>query len=231
MAAAIHTLDTLLQSPNPQSSLEATVMLASLRAYPRPGVSSSDVAQERAKARELFDRVTKVLEVEDARMNGHGPSRVSRSIGNDTDMHAEIARLWQGENLDRVGKSLKEALRISEASGQTDPRLLNNLGALQQFDGNLAEARELYEAALTCTTTLSSDIAEAMSTSILYNLARVYEEEGRDDLAKDAYEKLLLRHPEYVDGTLIVPNLLNISLIGYCSQDSAGSDAGQPEST
>ncbi|KAJ7028536.1 RNA polymerase II-associated protein [Mycena alexandri] len=202
MAAAIHTLDTLLQPPNPQSSLEATVMLASLRAFPRPGVSSSDVAQERTKARELFDRVSKVLEVEDARANGHGPSRVSRSIRNDMDMHAEIARLWQGENLDRVGKSLKEALRVSEASGQPDPRLLNNLGALQHFDGHLVEARELYESALTGTTSLSSDVGEAMSTSILYNLARVYEEEGRDDLAKDAYEKLLLRHPEYVDAKI-----------------------------
>ncbi|KAJ6538839.1 hypothetical protein DFH09DRAFT_1397490 [Mycena vulgaris] len=140
-----------------------------------------------------------VLEVEDARANGHGPSQVSQSIGNDMDMHAEIARLWQGENLDRVGKSLKEALRISEASGQPDPRLLNNLGALQQFDGNLADARELYESALTSTATLGTEVAEAMSTSILYNLARVYEEEGRDDLVKDAYEKLLLRHPEYVD--------------------------------
>ncbi|KAJ6594521.1 RNA polymerase II-associated protein [Mycena capillaripes] len=202
MAAAIHTLDTLLQSPNPQSSLEATVMLASLRAYPRPGVSSSDVAQERTKARELFDRVTKVLEADDARTNGHGPSRVSRSIGNDMDMHAEIARLWQGENLDRVCKSLKEALRISEVSGQPDPRLLNNLGALQHLDAKFADARELYENALTGTTSLSSEVAEAMSTSILYNLARVYEEEGRDDMAKDAYEKLLLRHPEYVDAKI-----------------------------
>ncbi|KAF7357881.1 Tetratricopeptide repeat protein 1 [Mycena venus] len=202
MAAAIHTLDTLLQPPNPQSSLEATVILASLRGYPRPGVSSSDVAQERAKARELFDRVTKVLEAEDARVNGHGPSRVSRSIGNDIDMHAEIARLWQGENLDRVGKSLTEALRISEASGQTDPRLLNNLGALLQLDGKLADAREKYESALQVTAGLNSEGAEAMSTSILYNLARVYEEEGLDDMAKDAYEKLLLRHPEYVDAKI-----------------------------
>ncbi|KAJ7658031.1 RNA polymerase II-associated protein, partial [Mycena rosella] len=189
-------------APNPQSSLEATVMLASLRAYPRPGVSSSDVAQERAKARELFDRVVKVLEVEDARANGHDPSRVSQSIGADMDMHAEIARLWQGENLDRVRKSLEAALRISEASGQPDPRILNNLGALQQLDGNLANARDRYESALTSTSTLGSDVAEAMSTSILYNLARVYEEEGRDDLAKDAYEKLLLRHPEYVDAKI-----------------------------
>ncbi|KAF8212535.1 RNA polymerase II-associated protein [Mycena galopus ATCC 62051] len=202
MAAAIHTLDTLLQPPNPQSSLEATVMLASLRAYPRPGVSSSDVAQERAKARELFDRVAKVLEVEDARANGHGSSRLTRSIGNDIDLHAEIARLWQSENLDRVGKSLTEALRISEASGQTDPRLLNNLGALYHLDGKLAEARDMYQNALQVTAGLSSEAGEGMSTSILYNLARVYEEEGEDSMAKDAYEKLLLRHPEYVDAKI-----------------------------
>ncbi|KAK7006015.1 Tetratricopeptide repeat protein 1 [Favolaschia claudopus] len=202
MAAAIHTLDTLLQPPNAQSSLEATVMLASLRAYPRPGVSSSDVAQERAKARELFDRVVRVLEVEDARANGHGPSKASRSLGSDIDMHTEIARLWQSENLDRVRKSLTEALRISQASGQVDPRLLNNLGTLFHLDGKVTEAREMYENALQLTSSLSTEAGESMSTTILYNLARVYEDDGREDMAKDAYEKLLLRHPEYVDAKI-----------------------------
>src|ERR1700690_303096 len=105
MAAAIHTLDTLIQPPNPQRSLEATAMLASLRAHPRPGVSSSDVAQERTRARELFERVSKGLELDDVRTNGQGQqSRTARTIGEDMDMHAEIARLWQGENLDRMGK-------------------------------------------------------------------------------------------------------------------------------
>ena len=32
-------------------------------------------------------------------------------------------------------------------------------------------------------------------STVLYNFARVYEVEGEDDLAKDAYEKLLSRHP------------------------------------
>ncbi|KAJ7263165.1 hypothetical protein B0H12DRAFT_1231010 [Mycena haematopus] len=171
MAAAIHTLGTLLQPPNPQSSLEVTLMLASLRLYPRPSVSSSDLVVERPKARELFDLVTKVLEIEDARVvNGHD-------------------RAVMAENLHRVGKSLTEALHISEASGQTDPRLLNNLGALNHFDGKLAEARDMYQNASHVTASLSSEAAEAMSTSILYNLARVYEE-GLEDMAKDAYEKL-----------------------------------------
>jgi RNA polymerase-associated protein CTR9 len=39
-----------------------------------------------------------------------------------------------------------------------------------------------------------------MSTSMLYNLARVYEDGGDVAMAKEAYDKLLARHPEYVDG-------------------------------
>jgi RNA polymerase-associated protein CTR9 len=181
-------------------------MLASLRAHPRPGVSNADAAQERIKARELFDRVMKTLEIDDTRANanGHGnptgPSRAARRIMEDIDMHCEIARLWQDESLDRTGKALSEALRISEASGQVDPRLLNNLGALHHLEGNLTEARVMYESALTSAAGLGSAIGEGMSTSMLYNLARVYEDGGDDTMAKEAYDKLLSRHPEYVDG-------------------------------
>jgi RNA polymerase-associated protein CTR9 len=198
--AAIHTLDTLLQPPNTQKSLEATVMLASLRAHPRPGISSADMTQEKARARDLFDRVWKSIELDETRTNGHAPSRASRAILDDMDMHAEIARLWQGENIDRMRKALKEALRISESTGNIDPRLLNNLGVLQHLEGNYASARNMYETGLTTAAGLSMDISEAMSTSILYNLARVYEDQGEEGLAKEAYEKLLSRHPEYVDG-------------------------------
>lgn len=213
LAAAIHTLDTLLQPPNPQKSNEATVVLASLRAYPRPGISSADTTQERVKARELFDRVMKSLETEDTRtdVTGHGRtnglSKTAQRICEDMDMHAEIAKLWQGESLDRMGRSLKEALRISEASGGVDPRLLNNLGALYHLEGNLAEARAMYEGALTSAAGLGQEIGEGMSTSILYNLARVYEDGGDEVMAREAYEKLLARHPEYVDGALCYSRL------------------------
>ena len=51
-------------------------MLASLRAHPRPGISSSDAAQEKLKARELYDKVYKMLGLTDiARANGTGSSR------------------------------------------------------------------------------------------------------------------------------------------------------------
>lgn len=187
-------------------------MLASLRAHPRPGVSTTDAAQERIKARELFDRVLKGIEIEEtarnnAPVNGHahaqGLSRSARRVHEDMDMHAEVAQLWQegGDgSLERMGRALREALRISEGSGKVDPRLLNNLGALCHLEGHTTEARELYERALTSAAGLGPDIGEGMSTTMLYNLARVYEDAGDDAMANDAYEKLLARHPEYVDG-------------------------------
>ncbi|KAG5647061.1 hypothetical protein DXG03_001431 [Asterophora parasitica] len=202
MAAAIHTLDTLLQPPNTQRSMEATVMLASLRAHPRPGVSSSDVAQERTKARDLFERVIKGLEIDDVRTNGQAPTKTSRSIADDMEMHVEIARLWQGESLERMGRALKEAFQIGETAGQVDPRLLNNLAALNHLEEHLPEARSLYEKSLISASGLGTDAGEAMSTTILYNLARVYEDQGEQSLANDAYEKLVSRHPEYVDAKI-----------------------------
>ncbi|KAL0956914.1 hypothetical protein HGRIS_003018 [Hohenbuehelia grisea] len=207
VAAAIHTLDTILQPPNPQKSHEATIMLASLRAHPRPGVSTQDLAQERSKARELFERATKGLELEISRTQG-AHTRGYRAVMEDLEVHIEIAKLWQGESLERVDKSLKEALRIGQATGKLDPRLLNNIGALRHMEGDLTEARRLYEASLTSASTLGANVADGASTSILYNLSRVYEEQGEDAMAKDAYEKLLSRHPEYVDGKIRQAHML-----------------------
>jgi len=206
-AAAIHTLDGFLQPPNPQRSLEATAMLASLRLHPRPGVSSSDAAQERTKARELFDRVYRTIEQHEdgATRNGNAsrseppPTRV---VTDDVEMHIEFSRLLQSENLDRTGKIFREAVRISEEAGRVDPRLLNNLGVVSHLESRFEEARIMYENALVGASALGAE-AEAMSTSVLYNLARVYEDLNDDAKAMEAYEKLLDRHPEYVDGTYL----------------------------
>ncbi|KAF8229067.1 RNA polymerase II-associated protein [Tricholoma matsutake] len=209
MAAAIHTLDTILQPPNSQRSVEATIMLASLRAHPRPGVSSSDITQERAKARDLFERVTKGIETEETRTNGHNQTKPSRSITDDREMHIEVARLWQAESLDRMGKALKEALRISETAEDVDPRLLNNIGALHHLEGDFSTARSSYEKALISASGLGTEGGESISTSILYNLARVYEDQGEEALAKDAYDKLISRHPEYVDAKIREASMLS----------------------
>ncbi len=185
-------------------SLEATAMLASLRLHPRPGVSTSDAAQERTKARELFERVYRAMEVsEDVAQNGNGSRSdppLSRAVVDDVGMHIEFARLLQNENLERTGKIFAEAVRVSEEAGRVDPRLLNNLGVVSHLESRFEEARIMYENALVGASALGTE-AEAMSTSVLYNLARVYEDLNDEGKAMEAYEKLLERHPEYVDGT------------------------------
>ncbi|KAG6370018.1 hypothetical protein JVT61DRAFT_12537 [Boletus reticuloceps] len=168
------------------------------------GVSSADVAQEKLKAHELFDRAMKAIKLDDARANGHAirSSRATTALNDDMEMHVEIARLWQEDNTERTTKAFRDASRVSAASSHAEPRLLNNPGALQHMESNLDEARTTYEDALTKAATLSAEDSEAMSTSILYNLARVYKDSGEHAIAKEVYDKLLSRHPEYVDAKI-----------------------------
>ncbi|EEB94099.1 hypothetical protein MPER_07148, partial [Moniliophthora perniciosa FA553] len=203
MAGAIHTLDTLISTSQPKGPSQATepptpalAFLASLRAYPRAGVSSSDVDKERAKARELFDRVTKSL-------SPATPNPNSNVLANDMAI---------------TGKALREALNISStgnSEAEVEVGILNNLGVLAHLDDKYAEARGLYERALTTIASGAGERKGDVATSILYNLARVYEEEGEETLAKEAYDKLLTRHPEYVEAKIRLAHLLlthNLSL-------------------
>jgi RNA polymerase-associated protein CTR9 len=189
------------------------MMLASLRAYARPALSSAETAQEKVKARELFDRVTKALDAPVQANGVSGSHALVRSnlseLVNDPDMFVEIARLWYNDNLEKAIKALKEAVRIqrqvvatasSPSSGLLYLRLQNNLAVLRHLDGSFADARPLYEEALPAALQADSPESEGASTTILYNLARLYEDQGDMVMAKDAYQKLLSRHSEYSDG-------------------------------
>ena len=151
-----------------------------------------------------FDRICKNLgPPEDLHSQLNGPKTLTsstRSLAEDSELHLEIARLWQTDDLSRAERAYLEASRLNEASGKAEPRLLNNLGTIHQLAGRLDQARSTYENALTTAASLDSGAGEQMTTSILYNLARVYEEQGEEGMAKEAYDKLLARHPEYVDG-------------------------------
>ena len=168
-------------------------------------MTDSEKVEEKTRARDLFDRVCKDIGVSSsslAQTNGHTANLTSssRKLADDPDMFIEIAKLYQDESLDRMERAYRQALTGSEAAGKVEPRLVNNLGALRHLDGHLDEARSMYETALTHASNLDQSTAEAMSTSILYNLARVYEDQGETAKAKEAYDKLLARHPEYADG-------------------------------
>ena len=200
-----------MQPPNPQKCLEATVMLASLRAFPRVCLSSAEAVAERAKARELFENVLKVLDlVETPRLNGsqsgtdsYQKRKALSNFGDDLDLFIEAGRLWKDDEEPRV-RLLEEAVRVAEsraqAGGPPEPRLRNNLGVLKHNKGEFKEAQSTYEAALTEASSVSGENSEGMITTILYNLGRLYEDQGETNLAKEAFKKLLRRHREYTDG-------------------------------
>ena len=208
--AAIHTLDALLQPPNPQKHLEVQVLLASLRAYPRAGMSSLDLAADRSKARDLYENVLKALDLNASGLTNtkavdEVTSAKARALfGDDVELYIEAARLWQDENKEKMYRILEEAVRAVQArvaaGGKSEPRLINNLAVLKHLDGEYAESRSMYEQALTDASAVSGKDGDAMTTTILYNLARAYEDSGDSGLAQDAYSKLVSRHPEYVDG-------------------------------
>lgn len=207
VSAAMHSLETLLQTPNTTPSIEATAMLASIRSVPRPGMSTAEIAQAKTSARELYDKVSKTLHLPEAMhvpVNGHVNTltRSHRRTAEDIEMHIEIAKLWFEDDISRVERGLQEALRLSEREkgGKVDARLVNNIGALQHISGRYDSARSLYERSLMDATSSGSPADENASTTILYNLARLYEDQGDEIAAKNAYEKLLSRHPEYTDG-------------------------------
>ena len=211
------------------------VMLASLRANPLHGADSS----EKGKARDLYDQVSKILGLPDATMhaqNGtqpHPTGRSARKIAEDVDMHIEIARLWQEDNLERMHRALKEALRISETTSRSEPKLVNNVAVMAYLDENLESARTMFESALTQSSKEDSTGADAMSSTLLYNLARTYEQQGDETMAKGAYEKLLDRHPEYVDGEClkVCSTCHRIDVGPKCSEGPTGADARRPEQT
>ena len=91
-------------------------------------------------------------------------------------------------------------LKKRKGASSPDPRIVNNIAALHHIDGKVA--RGLYEEALAEPAAFGTDddASDAATTTILYNLAGVYEDAGESTVAKEAYDKLLARHPEYIDG-------------------------------
>jgi RNA polymerase-associated protein CTR9 len=175
-------------------------------------LSSQEAAADKIKARDLFERVKKsaATTVNGAtKMNG-APSAVPGKRPawlSDMEMHLEIARLWEKESIEKAMIAYQDARKISETSTRgVDPRIVNNIGVLEHLQGKLPESRAQYEVALgvVATTWANDENMDGISTTLLYNLARVYEDQGEASMAKEAYDKLLSRHPEYIDGTCIL---------------------------
>ncbi|CEL59368.1 Tetratricopeptide repeat protein 1 OS=Schizosaccharomyces pombe (strain 972 / ATCC 24843) GN=tpr1 PE=1 SV=1 [Rhizoctonia solani AG-1 IB] len=184
LSAAIHDLDKLVQR---NAGIEASAFLASLRALPRRALSATDAATEQAKAREIFDKVLRMVE------NGAGAG--TGGVASDRDMYIEIARLWQKDNTDKATKALTQAVKLA---GTPDARLINNVAVMRHMEGDLVAAKNGYEEAAM----VGGGDSEDVVTTVLYNLGRLHEDLGDTTMAGEVFDKLLARHPEYVDATL-----------------------------
>lgn len=189
LSAAIHALDKLVQRG---SGIEASAFLASLRAFSRRGLSAADAAADQAKAKEMFEKVVRMVEGG----AGEGPG----GVAGDRDMYVEIARLWQKDNVEKAAKAWAQAAKLSAAP---DARLLNNVAVMRHIEGDLMTAKSGYEEAAMIAGSsggVGEGDADDVVTTILYNLGRVHEDLGDSTMAGEVYDKLLARHPEYVDG-------------------------------
>jgi RNA polymerase-associated protein CTR9 len=123
-----------------------------------------------------------------------------REAGGHPDLYVEIARLWADSDPLRALRAYRESRR-ARGEGPIPPALFNNIGCLEYYHGDYAEARACFEQALTAAAAQNLAGADGLLITLFYNLATAYEAEGEVDQAIEVYEKrILVRHPEFIEG-------------------------------
>lgn len=189
------TFDNILKK-DPRC-VEAMTVLGSLYAqFP----SKSDEKAERARAKQLFEQAIKIIA--DLQQNPN-----SARILDDADLFVELAQLWEESSLDRglLGYEKARDTRV-ELGLDPSPEITNNIAASRHLKAELEEAKDGYETAIAEAQALAEKDADydpdALLTSIMYNLGHVFEDLGDAERAKEIYESILGRHPNYVDAKI-----------------------------
>ena len=151
-----------------------------------------------------------------------------KHVEKDSSILLNLARLYEIDHPDKSLQYLQEVedmelKRIPESQRPDDiedeamikaflreslpPQLLNNMACFYYQNEKYLQARELFQAALSACVKVAADTEEevdtdALVTSISYNLGRTYEAEGMTDGAKEVYDGLLKRHPDYTDAKI-----------------------------
>ncbi|OAV97922.1 hypothetical protein PTTG_03149 [Puccinia triticina 1-1 BBBD Race 1] len=210
VSIAINMFENVLRrQPN---CIEALANLAALRTHMAfTTTSSTEGSSEKTKAKELYEQITRLFatRVKTSSRNpddeGVMPPRI-REVASDPDLYIEIARLSSDADINRALKAYRQSLTVREDLGKPIPAmLLNNIGVLEWKNGHLAEARDRIESALAATASAvvgdetEREINERTAVCMLFNLGVICEQAKDKAKAKDIYERILLRHPEYVD--------------------------------
>ncbi|KAJ4302802.1 protein required for normal CLN1 and CLN2 G1 cyclin expression [Kalmusia sp. IMI 367209] len=209
-------LEKILQQ---QPIVEAQTLLGTLYAEDvfaaQGGKSSDDKSAELKKALKYLEDVQKAWK------------DPKRKLIPDPAVLLNLARLYEADHPEKSLKCLEEVEQI-ELDGIPEedypqdiedeaelknalrellpPQLLNNMACFHYQAERYLRARELFQAALQgCVKAADRDESidtDALVTSISYNLGRTYEAEGMLNEAKDVFEGLQKRHPNYIDAQI-----------------------------
>nr|POF03153.1 tetratricopeptide repeat protein 1 [Quercus suber] len=199
-------------------NLEAMTLLGMLYAddvfVNRAAGTKEDKSMEQKKATALLEQV---------RVSWKDPKK---KLSPDSAVLVNLARLYEMEQpekalacllqveqmeLDRIIKPETPESEIDEAElhkikrEMLSPQLLNNIGCFRFQAEKFPQARDDFQAALNACVKIRerdpSIDADALVTTLMYNLARTNEAGGLHDEAKNIYSGLLERHPDYVDAS------------------------------
>ncbi|XP_022088278.1 RNA polymerase-associated protein CTR9 homolog [Acanthaster planci] len=130
--------------------------------------------------------------------------KVVDEFPDDVEAWIELAQILELTDVQGALAAYGTATRILKEKVQADvpPEILNNVGALHFRLGNLQEAKRYYEASLLHSKAEAEHDETyygAISVSVSYNLARLYESMFQFDKAEKLYKDILREHPNYVD--------------------------------
>lgn len=122
----------------------------------------------------------------------------------DPSLHFTKAMLAEDDTAAHALRTLEQAADIQTDNGaQISPQILNNMAVIHHQEGSLDVAREVYQKALEeCIKTSKADGGLEMDnliTTITYNLGRLEEQSGNADQAREIYDGLVGRYPDYME--------------------------------
>ncbi|KAI2466560.1 TPR-like protein [Annulohypoxylon bovei var. microspora] len=210
-------LEKIIQSAGKnERNYEAMILLGTL--YAEEVFANQHVTPKEDKSAEM----RKAIEyLEHARTAWKDPKK---NLSPDSAILLNLARLYEGDHPDKALDCLLqveqlELDQIPASEYPTDivdelalrnvlrknlpPQLLNNIGCFYSQAEKHAEASEMFEAALSSCMRIGEKgddtDTDALVTTISFNLGRSYESQGLTNEAVDVYEKLLVRHNNYID--------------------------------
>jgi len=196
--------NALTKQPN---SIEILVALAAVHSHNAfAATSEKDVLIESDKAKEKYEEVLRLLAAVN-QPDFQAPSGTSigriQAAGQDSALYIEVARLWAGTDSARSLKAYQTSMSVRQDAGEDVPAaLLNNIGCLLYGKKNASEAQHFFQEALKASQRdqAKQDVEAALTTST-YNLAIASEAVGETETATELYKQILLRHPEWFEGS------------------------------